>query len=252
MEQLRHPKQGCPWDLEQNFKTIAPHTLEEAYEVVDAIERDDMNHLREELGDLLFQVIFHSQMAKEAKHFDFEDVVDGIINKMIFRHPHIFASSVVKTAKDQENAWEVLKQQERDAKGMVQKSILEGIPIGLPANVRATKLQKKAAKVGFDWPSIEKALNKVHEEIGELEEAIAHHGNKASIEDELGDVLFSVLNVARKLSIDPEAALRATNRKFEKRFTYIEEQLKAKGSSIQESDLDTMDALWNRAKDSSK
>jgi MazG family protein len=248
MEQLRDPKKGCPWDLEQNFSTIAPHTIEEAYEVVDAIEHHDMEHLREELGDLLFQVVFHSQLAKEAGHFNFDDVVEAIATKMIFRHPHIFGDQVIETAKEQEHAWELFKQQERSAKGVVHESVLEGVPVGLPSMIRAVKLQKKAAKVGFDWPDVEGAFGKLREEIEELQEEIKQGMHHSKVEEELGDVLFSLLNVARKLKIDPDAALRGTNRKFETRFSYMEKQLKARGTSVDNSDLATMDALWDEAK----
>ena len=250
MEQLRDPKTGCPWDLEQNFSSIAPHTIEEAYEVADAIAKGDMKHVQEELGDLLFQVIFHSQLAKEAALFSFDDVVEAVTEKMIARHPHIFGNELIKTAQEQELAWDSLKDKERQAKGQKQESILEGIPVGLPSLTRALKLQKKAAKVGFDWPDIEGAWEKLSEEIAELQEAIKTQ-KSLHITDELGDVLFSIINVARKLRVDPEDALRHTNQKFETRFTYVETQLKAQKRRLEDATLAEMDVLWEAAKEPS-
>lgn len=247
MAALRDPQGGCPWDLEQDFKSIAPYTLEEAYEVIDAIERGDMADLREELGDLLLQVVFHSQMAQEAGHFSFADVAAGISDKMIRRHPHVFGDGEERDAKSQTRAWEAQKAQERASKGAEDASLLANIPLALPALVRAEKLTKRAARVGFDWPSADEVFAKLDEELGEVREAIAS-GDQAHIAEELGDLLFVISNLARKLSVDPEAALRSANSKFERRFRWIEQHLAAEGKTCSDVDLDVMEAHWVSAK----
>lgn len=245
MARLRNPIGGCPWDLEQDFASIAPYTIEEAYEVADAIEQKNMKALREELGDLLLQVVFHSQMAREAGHFTFNDVVRGINEKMIARHPHVFGSESVATAKAQIENWEKVKDKERKDKGA--ESLLDGVALGLPALLRATKLQARAARVGFQWPDLPPVIAKVDEELSEVKAAITE-GDKEHIEEELGDFLFAVVNLTRYLEADAESTLRGANGKFERRFRYIEEQLKAQGKDIKTSTLAEMDALWNEAK----
>lgn len=248
MARLRTPQGGCPWDLEQDFKTIAPYTIEEAYEVADAIEREDMSDLRDELGDLLFQVVFHAQMARERQAFDFDDVVDAICDKMERRHPHVFGDASIADAQAQTVAWEELKRRERAAHSKDEGgSVLANVPVGLPALTRANKLGKRAAAVGFEWPDAMGALDKVAEEIEELRSEIAA-GDTAAMELELGDLLYSVVNVCRYVKVDPENALRLTNAKFERRFRYIEQRLKEQGSSPQEASLEQMDRLWDEAK----
>lgn len=247
MARLRDPNGGCPWDIEQDFLSIAPCAIEEAYEVLDAIEKGDMEHLKEELGDLLLQVIFHAQMAKEKGLFDFEDVTKTIIKKLIARHPHVFGDAEVKTAAEQEIAWEKLKAKERAAKAGDNSyhSVLDGIALSLPATLRAAKLQKRAAKTGFDWPDIEGIFAKIEEEIIETKEAIA---KKQGIKEEVGDLLFAVINLARKLGIDPEEALRGCNSKFERRFRYLEYKIEKAGNDIKQTSLAEMDKLWDEAK----
>lgn len=244
MARLRNPEGGCPWDLQQTFKTIAPYTIEEAYEVADAIEREALDELRDELGDLLFQVVFHAQMARERRAFDFDDVVDAICDKMQRRHPHVFGTATVADAEAQTVAWEEHKRRERQAKG---GSVLADIPVGLPALTRANKLGKRAAAVGFEWPDAMGALDKVAEEIEELRVAMGA-GDTAAMEQELGDVLYSVVNVCRYAKVDPEHALRLTNAKFERRFGYIEQRLQEQGRSPREASLEEMDKLWDEAK----
>ena len=246
MARLRDPVNGCAWDIEQTFASIAPYTVEEAYEVADAIERGDLNDLRDELGDLLLQVVFHSRMAEEAGHFAFDDVADAISEKMIRRHPHVFGAPAARTSAEQVKAWEVIKAQERAIKGG-NASLLDDVPAGLPALTRAVKLSKRAASVGFVWPTISQVVEKLDEEIGELKVEIAAQ-DMAKIRDELGDVLFVAANIARTLEIDPEDALRATNAKFMRRFQFIEAALQAKGKTPEHSDLAEMDALWDQAK----
>ena len=247
MARLRDPQAGCPWDREQSFTTIAPYTIEEAYEVADAIQKQDLSALRDELGDLLFQVVFHAQMAKEAGAFDFDAVVDAICNKMELRHPHIFGDARVESAAAQTTAWEAHKKTERDRQGA---NVLDGVPVALPALTRASKLGKRAAQVGFDWPDVHGALEKLNEETHELRRAIDAANDRAHIEDEVGDVLFCVTNVCRYLHIDPEEALRRANTKFERRFGYVERQLKAQGRKPEEATLDEMEALWQEGKKS--
>lgn len=247
MSQLRDPKSGCPWDIKQSFATIAPYTIEEAYEVVDAIEKNDMEALKEELGDLLLQVVFHSQMAKEKNLFDFNQVVDAIVEKLIRRHPNIFANAEkIKTAEDQKAAWESYKEAER--KQSKQQSALDGVAQALPALSRALKLQDRAAQVGFDWPSLEPVFAKLEEELKELLCEISQQGSLERISEELGDILFVCANIARHLKVDPEFALRQANQKFEKRFHRIEELLAEQSKTPQQSNLEEMDKLWDIAK----
>jgi len=248
MARLRDTNGGCPWDLAQDFKTIAPYTIEEAYEVADAIEREDMAGLKDELGDLLLQVVFHSRMGEEIGAFDFDAVADTIVDKMLRRHPHVFGNVNAPTQAAVNDNWESIKAAERAAKrGSETGSVLDGIATALPALSRAEKLQRRASRVGFDWGAPEPILDKIAEEIGELGAELPT-ADKDKIADELGDVLFAVVNLARHLEIDPEVALRGTNAKFERRFKYIERMLLAKGKSPEESTLEEMDALWNEAK----
>jgi len=246
MARLRDKDQGCPWDLEQTFETIAPYTLEEAYEVADAIGRGDFKDLRDELGDLLLQVVFHSRIAEEAGAFKFEDVVEAICAKMIRRHPHIFGTEPSRTRAEQTLAWEQIKANER-AQKPDKGGLLDDIPVAMPALSRALKLSRRAAGVGFVWPNIDEILAKLDEEVGELKVEITA-GDQARARDELGDVLFVAANIARTLDIDPEDALRRSNAKFERRFGFIEAALRDQGRSPQQSDLSEMDALWNAAK----
>jgi MazG family protein len=246
MARLRDPVGGCPWDKEQTFATIAPYTVEEAYEVADAIERNDIADLKEELGDLLFQVVFHSRIAEEAGQFAFDDVATAIADKMVRRHPHVFEDVNYANLTEQTSAWEASKAAERVAKGK-NVSLLDDIPAGLPALTRAVKLTKRAARVGFDWPSTAEVMEKLTEEIGELQVEI-DAGDRAKARDELGDVLFVLANLARKLDIEPEDALRSSNAKFARRFGFIEQALAAEGRSPDQSDLAEMDSLWNAAK----
>jgi tetrapyrrole methylase family protein/MazG family protein/ATP diphosphatase len=250
MARLRDPVGGCAWDLEQTFATIAPYTVEEAYEVADAIGRGSMGDLAEELGDLLLQVVFHAQMAKEAGAFDFDDVVRGVSAKMIRRHPHVFGDARVRSAAEQTAAWEEIKAAERAGKtqsAAKPAGLLDDIAVTLPALTRATKLSRRAARVGFVWPDIQAILAKLREEVAELEAEVAA-GEAAKAREELGDVLFVCANIARELDVDPEAALRETNAKFTRRFAYIERALAERGSSPEQSTLEEMDALWNEAK----
>ena len=247
MRALRDPDHGCPWDVQQDFTTIAPYTIEEAYEVADAIERGRMDELREELGDLLFQVVFHAQMASEAGHFGFDDVADAITAKMVRRHPHVFGSAEERDAESQTRAWEAQKAEERARKGGDDPSVLADVPLALPALTRAEKIMKRAARVGFDWPTIEGVFAKIDEELAETREAVAE-GDADHIAEEIGDLLSTVVNLARKLDVDPEAALRASNAKFERRFRSIEQALKVQGRSPNEATLDEMEALWLEAK----
>ena len=245
MARLRDPDHGCPWDREQTYATIVPHTIEEAYEVADAIAREDWAELRDELGDLLFQVVFYAQIAREEGRFAFEDVARGIVEKMTRRHPHVFADARYADADEQTAAWERLKAAE---KAESPTGVLEGVPLALPALTRAVKLQKKASKVGFDWGALEPILAKIEEEIGEIRHEITTCAPAERLADELGDVLFAVANLARHLKLDPEAALRGTNQKFERRFRRIEQWLAEDGRAPAQSTLAEMDALWDRAK----
>jgi ATP diphosphatase len=263
MAALRTPGTGCPWDLEQNFATIAPYTIEEAYEVADAIARGDLDDLREELGDLLLQVVFHARMAQEQGVFDFADVVQTLTEKLIRRHPHVFGDARGLDAEAVKGLWERIKTHERTQKARAQKAngrggtetgkegeregALAGVPVALPALTRALKLQAKASKVGFDWNDPLAVLAKIREEADEIEAELAA-GNGAAAAAEVGDLLFAVVNMARHLAADPEAALRATNRKFERRFAAIERALAERGKTPQEATLKEMDDLWNEAK----
>jgi MazG family protein len=247
MTRLRDPQRGCPWDREQDFSTIAPYTIEEAYEVADAIERHDLDDLREELGDLLFQVVFHAQLAKERSAFDFDDVVNAICDKMERRHPHVFGDATIDTAAAQTVAWEEQKRQER-ASDPGREGVLSDVPLALPALTRASKLGKRAARVGFEWSDVTGALAKVEEELEELRQEIAARAQHPTLEAELGDLLFTIVNVARYLEVDPEAALRRTNAKFERRFAYIERRLKEQGKRLENTSLEEMDALWEEGK----
>jgi nucleoside triphosphate diphosphatase len=245
MARLRDPQRGCPWDLEQNFGTIAPYTIEEAYEVADAIERKDYPALRDELGDLLFQVVFHSQMAREQGSFGFDDVVAAICEKMERRHPHVFGDARIDSAAAQTVAWEEQKRLERERSG---KSVLADVPLALPALTRANKLGKRAAQVGFEWPDVAGALDKLDEELGELRKGLGVQADQAHITDELGDVLFCVVNVCRYLGVDPETALKGANAKFERRFGYVEQRLNEQGRTAREATLEEMDRLWDEGK----
>ena len=249
MARLRDPNGGCEWDLQQSFATIAPYTIEEAYEVADAIERRDMTDLRDELGDLLLQVVFHSRMAQEAGLFDFEQVAAGIGDKMVRRHPHVFGDHSYGSVENQIEGWEAIKAAERAAKA--RGGVLDDVSAGLPALTRALKLTKRAARVGFDWPSTAEVFAKLQEEVAELQ-AEVEAGDRAKARAELGDVLFVIANLARKLDIEPEDALRATNAKFTRRFAYIEAELAKIGKTAAESDLAEMDALWNQARAADK
>jgi len=243
MASLRNPDNGCPWDLEQNFKSIAPYTIEEAYEVADAIDRNDMNSLREELGDLLLQPIYHAQIASEENLFTIEDVIKDITDKMISRHPHVFGNTQAQTSEDVNEIWEQKKQQEKPNA----TSAIDGVTKGLPALLRAQKLQKKAAKVGFEWPDPEQALNKLEEELAEMREALAN-GTLAEKSDELGDILFVMANLGRMLGVNPETALREGNNKFERRFKAVEAALKQKSINIEDASLDQMEQEWLNVK----
>ncbi len=258
MAALRAPGTGCPWDVEQTFATIAPYTIEEAYEVADAIQRGDFDDLREELGDLLLQVVYHAQMAEEAKEFAFGDVVEAITTKMIRRHPHVFGDETACGAGMAKGMWEKIKAQEKAEKRAARlargldpedngKGFLDGVPLPLPALTRALKLQEKAARVGFDWSEAAPILDKIEEEIGELREALAA-GDTAAIKDEFGDTLFALVNLGRHLQLDSEAALAGTNEKFRSRFHHVERALAASGRSLDDATLEEMEALWQEAK----
>ncbi|AVO39521.1 nucleoside triphosphate pyrophosphohydrolase [Pukyongiella litopenaei] len=246
MRRLRAPETGCPWDIEQDFATIAPYTIEEAYEVADAIDREAWDELRGELGDLLFQSVFHAQMAAEAGHFTFQDVVRGMSDKMVARHPHVFGDeSRDKSADQQTRDWEEIKAAERSEKA--QKGALDGVAANLPALLRAYKLQKRAARVGFDWPATDEVIAKIAEEAAELAEAKGN-ADPDHLEEEFGDLLFVIANLARHLGIEPEAALRRANAKFIRRFEGVEARLADAGKRPEDSDLAEMDALWDAVK----
>ena len=250
MQALRTPVTGCPWDLEQDFSTIAPYTIEEAYEVADAIERGNMDDLRDELGDLLLQAVYHSQMAREENVFTFEDVVEGICAKMIRRHPHVFGDDEAKTAGAVKGFWDKIKAQEDAARATEQPgsaSVLDGIPVALPALARAVKLQCKAARIGFDWPEIEPVIDKIEEEIAELKVEIVS-GDQKRAEEELGDLMFALANLARHLRIEPEAALQSANAKFSRRFKSVETKLSENGIAADDATLSEMEALWEEVK----
>jgi ATP diphosphatase len=252
MARLRDPEHGCPWDRAQSFATIAPYTVEEAYEVAEACERGDMGALKDELGDLLFQVVFHARMAQEAGLFAFNDVARAIADKMLRRHPHVFADAVIADAAAQTIAWEEHKAAERRAKaaahGGPPMSALDGVGDALPALTRALKLQARAARVGFDWPTPPPILDKIDEELGELRDAMDAGAAPAALEEEMGDLLFAVVNLARRLTIDPEQALRQACRKFDRRFRRVEALLAATGRAPVTATLDEMEEKWQEAK----
>ncbi len=247
MARLRDKETGCPWDVEQTYSTIAPYTIEEAYEVADAIDRGDLQDLKDELGDLMFQVVFHSQMASETGDFAFEDVIEAISDKMIRRHPHVFGDADERDAEEQTKAWEAQKAAERAARGREDTSILADLPVALPALKRAGKLTKRAARVGFDWPDLTQVFDKLDEELSELKDAM-NSGDQAHIGEEMGDLLFVLANLARKLGVEPENALRDANAKFERRFRYIEQNIEKAVTSMDEATLDQMEELWLEAK----
>lgn len=261
MAALRTPGSGCPWDLEQTFQSIAPYTIEEAYEVADAIQRSDVSDLRDELGDLLLQVVFHARMAEEAGAFDFGGVVEAITAKLIRRHPHVFGDMRELTPDQVKALWGQIKAEEKRAKALERArtgapameagGLLTDVPVGLPALTRAVKLQAKASTVGFDWNAPLAVLAKMQEEIIELKQEITS-GNSSAVQGEIGDLLFAIANLARHLGVDPEAAMRSTNSKFERRFRYIEQALREQDRSLNDSSLEEMDALWNEAKASER
>ena len=246
MAALRTPASGCPWDLEQTFETIAPYTIEEAYEVADAIARGDLAGLKDELGDLLLQVVFHARMAEERQVFDFGDVVYAITDKLVRRHPHVFGGARDISPDEVKSLWQKIKDEERAEAGKAGDSVLDGVPLALPALSRAEKLQQKAAAVGFDWPSAYEVKAKIEEEIDELFEAM---DDREKFAEEFGDLLFALVNLARHAKVDAETALRAANRKFERRFQGIERALALRGKTPAQSDLAEMDALWDAAKE---
>ncbi len=247
MVALRDPDTGCPWDQAQDFASIVPHTLEEAYEVAEAIEAGDMDELRDELGDLLFQVIFYARLAEEQGLFDFEQVAAGIVDKLVRRHPHVFADASVATAEAQTQAWEASKARERTEK-MKDAGALAGVAVALPAMTRAVKLQKRAARVGFDWPEIAPVFAKVQEELEEVQAEVGEKYNQARIEEEIGDLLFACTNLARHAHVEPETALRQANRKFERRFAQMEAMAMAQGKAVSALDLDAWETLWENVK----
>jgi len=252
MAALRTPVTGCPWDLEQDFSTIAPYTIEEAYEVADAIERGDMADLRLELGDLLLQSVYHAQMAQEAGHFDFGDVVEAVTTKMIRRHPHVFGDEDARTAGMAKGTWERIKATEKAGRPQRPASLLDDVPRALPGLMAAIKLQAKAGKVGFDWNDPRAVLAKLREELAEIEEALDADAPAGKIKEEIGDMLFAVANLARHLDIDPDAALRSTNEKFRRRFAHIEANIGRTGHTMETAGLDTMEALWVEAKEAER
>ncbi len=251
MQALRTPETGCPWDLKQTFETIAPYTIEEAYEVDEAIRDGDRDALRDELGDLLLQTVFHARIAEEEGSFEFADVVTAICEKMVRRHPHVFSDGTVENADAQTAAWEQQKEQERASKAAKKGEIasaLDGVTVGLPSLLRAVKLQKRAARVGFDWPETVQVLDKMQEESAELVEAFQNNEGQNRLKEEFGDLMFVMANLARHMKIDPEEALRGANKKFERRFKGVEEKLNALGKTPKQSDLQEMDALWEAVK----
>jgi len=251
MARLRDPESGCPWDVEQTFASIAPYTIEEAYEVADAIAQGDLPALKDELGDLLLQVVFHARMAEEAGAFDFDAVAAAINDKMVRRHPHVFGGKTVASVGAQAKEWEEHKSEERRAKAAAAgtaPSVLDGVALGLPALSRALKLQRRAARVGFDWPEATQVLDKIEEEIGELRAEVDARASLDRLQDELGDILFAVANLARHFAIDPEAALRGTNDKFMRRFHAVEEHFGGNLENLQQASLEEMESAWQAAK----
>ena len=252
MRRLRDPRTGCPWDREQNYHSLVPYTLEEAYEVADAIEQNDLEHLPDELGDLLFQVVFYAQIGQEQGRFDFENVAQRISDKLVRRHPHVFADDVIDSAEEQTHAWEQHKRRERDRKaGAEQVGILDGVSLALPALVRAAKLQRRAAGAGFDWTQVDGVLAKVREELAEIEVELQAGSVPERLAEEVGDLLFSCVNLARHLQVEPEAALRTANLKFEQRFRQVESVLQAVGG-VEQATLAEMDAAWEAVKRAEK
>lgn len=255
MQRLRDPKDGCPWDIAQDFSSIVPHTLEESYELADAIEKGDFNHIREELGDVLFQVVFYAQLGAEQQQFDFQTIVSGLTEKLLRRHPHVFPEGTLESRTGEQktetaevkSTWEAIKSEERRSKQ--QHGVLDDVPVSLPALTRAAKLQKRAARAGFDWENTDQIITKLHEELQELDEARKEQ-NKDAIRHEMGDVIFCCVNLARRLDIEAESALRGCNKRFENRFRYIEKCLAESGSSLEQASLEEMDKLWDEAKHS--
>lgn len=253
MAQLRDPVNGCPWDIQQSFETIVPFTIEEAYEVADAVDRKDYGGLRDELGDLLLQVVFHARIAEEQEHFRFSDVVESICAKMLRRHPHVFSDNKVDNAETQSIAWEQHKRNERTTKNPDDSSLLADIPTGLPEWQRALKLQKRAATIGFDWPSIEPVFEKLHEELDEVRaELVAKQRNQSRLTDEIGDVLFVCVNLARHAKVDVSEALRTANSKFERRFRRMEQLATEAGKTLEHTSFETQDSYWECAKKEDK
>ena len=251
MQKLRDPEQGCPWDKKQSFASIVPYTLEEAYEVADSIERQDMSALKGELGDLLFQVVFYSQMASEQGLFNFADVVDGVSEKLVRRHPHVFGEAQFADTRAVNANWEAEKAKERLQKDASASSVLDDIPLAMPAMSRANKIQKRCASVGFDWDALPPVVDKVHEEIAEvLHEVAQEPRDEAKVAEELGDLLFATINLVRHLKKDPEQVLRLANQKFERRFRQVEAQISANGHSLRDVSLDEMEQVWQRVKQS--
>ena len=244
MARLRDPVRGCPWDRQQDFATIAPYTIEEAYEVADAIERQDFSALKDELGDLLLQVVFHARMAEEAGRFAFDDIAAAIVDKMVRRHPHVFGDAEIASVAAQNEAWEAHKAAEREASGG-HDSVLDGVALALPALLRAAKISRRAARIGFDWPDAEAVIDKIEEELDEIEDAIDDDAPHAAVEEEVGDLLFAAANLARKLEIEPETALRRAAAKFERRFRRVEALAKERGIG---RDIDALEALWQEVK----
>ncbi len=249
MAQLRHPETGCPWDLKQSFSSLAPYAIEEAYEVADAVERNDMEDLRLELGDLLLQVVFHSQLAQEQGLFDFEQVADGITEKLISRHPHVFGDAVYNSDEERQKAWNTAKEKERleQGKPIENNSVLAGVANNLPALIECEKIQDKAAHHGFDWPEVEPVFDKVMEELEEVKEAWEEQ-DQVHVQEEVGDLLLVVVNLARHLKVNPEVALKQATKKFTKRFNYIEQQVAASEKTLRECELAELDAFWDEAK----
>jgi len=248
MVALRDPEKGCPWDIEQTFKTISAYTIEEAYEVADAIERMDMHDLKDELGDLLFQVVFHARMAEELGEFNFDDVARAISEKLVRRHPHVFGDEVAGSHEELHRAWEQQKKNERQAKELKHKSVLDGIASTMPALRWSSKLQKRAAHHGFDWEDVAPVFDKLQEEIGELKAEIEHENNQERIADELGDILFACVNLSRHLDVNPEQALRDSNIKFISRFTVVEQLLQQDGRQMDNCSVEELEAYWQKAK----
>lgn len=255
MRELRNPEKGCPWDLEQTFASIAPYTIEEAYEVADAIQRMNMKDLQDELGDLLFQVVFHAQMATEAGAFTIDDVLTSIVEKMVRRHPHVFGDEKIMSAQQQTVAWEAHKEAERGKKQQntdMEQSILSDIPVALPALTRAVKLQRRAARVGFDWTKVSEIFDKIREELEEVRHEVDVSAPRVRLEDEIGDLFFAVTNLARRLDIDPESAIRGSNAKFENRFRGMEAMAREQKSDLNAMSLDEMEMLYQRIKQMEK